>query len=199
MPLEGERLVIEPRYPGAEGLSSIGKPEDEDTSDATMINEFWSSRLRSYVLIWREAGKLCWGKVPGIHHISMDMHTMGCAMAWGVEQESNATHLLAENVRHHQFKQYMLTGMFLETSQRSGVRYLFRRLRPTVAISAGDGDLRILACLCLHPIGYYARTWAGAMCPTDDVLAHLMMMRGDEHLYWKRANQIHPGRPEAGL
>jgi hypothetical protein len=43
----------------------------------------------------------------------------------------------------------------------------------------------------MHPIGYYRGTWAGAMAPTDDVIAHLMMMRADEHMYWRRAKQ-HP-------
>jgi hypothetical protein len=53
--------------------------------------------------------------------------------------------------------------------------------------------------LCLHPIGYYANSWAGAMCPTDDVIAHLMMMRADEPMFWRKANQHPPHRPEAGL
>ena len=94
-------------------------------------------------------------------------------------------------------KQYLLTGMFLETSKRSGVHYLFRRLRPTVAIS--PSSTKILCTLCLHPIGYYAESWAGAMCPTDDVVAHLMLMRADEPMFWRRANQHAPWRPEAGL
>ena len=194
--------MIEPHYPNAAALSAMGAPEQEkDDEDVQLVNEFWSSRLRCYILIWREGGKLTWGKVPGANHIGMDLHTLGCAQAWGIEQEHNAIQLLGTMVRHHALKQYLLTGMFLETSERSGITYLFRRLKPTVAIDArpGRSGTRILACLCLHPIGYYSQTWAGAMCPTDDVVAHLTLMRGDEHLFWKRSNQIPPSRPEAGL
>lgn len=32
-----------------------------------------------------------------------------------------------------------------------------------------------------------------------DVIAHLALMRGDEHMFWKRSNQHPPYRPEAGL
>jgi hypothetical protein len=39
--------------------------------------------------------------------------------------------------------------------------------------------------LCMHPIAYYEDSWAGAMCPTDDVIAALMMMRGDEPMFWR--------------
>ena len=42
-------------------------------------------------------------------------------------------------------------------------------------------------------------SWAGAMVPTDDVIAHLSLMRGDEHMFWKRCNQHPSWRPEAGL
>lgn len=37
------------------------------------------------------------------------------------------------------------------------------------------------------------------MVPTDDVIAHLLLMRGDERLFWRRANQHHPLDPESGL
>jgi len=37
------------------------------------------------------------------------------------------------------------------------------------------------------------------MVPTDDVIAHLMLMRADEHGFWKRANQHPLDRLEAGL
>lgn len=97
------------------------------------------------------------------------------------------------------FRMYLMTGSFLESSTRSKVMYIFRRLKPTIAMSGRTGQLRILASLCMHPIAYYEGSWAGAMCPTDDVLSHLMLMRGDEALYWKRANHHHASRPEAGI
>lgn len=92
-----------------------------------------------------------------------------------------------------------MTGGFIETSKRSGVTYLFRRLRPTLALKDNNGEMKILCALCLHSIGFYRGTWAGALCPTDDVISHLVMMRGSEAKFWAHANQHHPVRPEAGI
>lgn len=205
-PIDGEDLVVDPTYAFASILTDVAaaraaRAEEPTTDDVKVRNRWWSDRLRAEIYIWEEAGRIVWGKIGRPHSIGMAIHTLGCSVAWGIEQEGEAVQTLGRLVRHHQLKQYLLTGMFLETSQRSGVTYLFRRLRPTVAFDARkpDGETRILAALCLHPIGYYANTWAGAMCPTDDVIAHLVLCRGDEHLFWKRANQHPPGRPEAGL
>lgn len=95
----------------------------------------------------------------------------------------------------------MMTGSFLETSQRSGVTYLFRRLRPTLAMrgSLDGSSVHILAALCLHPIGYYSDSFAGTMVPTDDVCAHLLMMRGDEHHFWRKANHHNIHAASSGL
>jgi type III restriction enzyme len=56
-----------------------------------------------------------------------------------------------------------------------------------------------LCALCLHPIGYYGDTWAGVMCPTDEVIAHLLMMRGSEEKFWANANQHPIDHPAAGV
>ena len=133
------------------------------------------------------------------HHASELISTLGASYAWGLEQESRAVRTLGELVRHHTFKQYLLTGMFLEESKRSHVMYMFRRLRPTLAFSSASGELKLLCALCMHPIGYYDGSWGGAMCPTDDVIAHLMLMRGDEHMFWRRSNQHPPWVPQAGI
>jgi hypothetical protein len=202
MPIEGHPLVIEPTYPRAAELAKIGQqpePEPAVPPDIRPRSSFWSSHKRSQVLIWSEGGRVRAGLIPGTHHLAQDLHTMGASVAWGIEQESRALQLLAKHLRHHPFKQYLLTGMFIETSPRSGISYLFRRLRPTVAIATNGESLHILAALCLHPIAYYQNSWAGAMCPTDDVIAHLVLMRGDEHMLWRRANQHPAYRPEAGL
>lgn len=205
MPLDGERLIIEPSFPSAGMLEAIGPSRDQaDDNDGWVVRNRWfSDRLRCEIIIMEKDGVINWGKVPGVHHIAHDLTTLGCSDAWGIEQESNALNLLAGMLRHRQFKQYLLTGMFIERSERSNVSYIFRKLRPTVAAVGGRGgpesSMRILASLCMHPIAYYAGSWAGAMCPTDDVIAHLGLMRGDEHLFWKRCNQHPPTRPEAGL
>jgi hypothetical protein len=154
------------------------------------------------VVIFEEAdGRITKSYMPGMSAMQKQLQTLGCSDAWGIEQESKAVHTLGTLVSHRQFKQYMLTGSFIERSKRSRLYYLFRRLRPTVVIEAPDGgnNSRVRCTLCLHPIGYYAESWAGAMCPTDDVIAHVMMMRGDEAMFWRKANQHSPHRPEAGL
>lgn len=74
--------------------------------------------------------------------------------------------------------------MFSEKG-KSGVMYVIRKNRPTIAIGS-----RVLCALCLHPLGYYEGTWTGSLCPTDEVIAHLLFIRGDEHTFWKKANHI---------
>ena len=200
--IDGEELVIEPSYPFAKILAPQKEPEEKlEDGGYKLRNTFWSFRHRCNIAVYEKDGKIDWTFTPGIHHFDHDLRTLGCSFAWGVEQESAALQLLGTLVRHVAFKQYLLTGMFLETSRRSGITYMFRRLKPTVAITKNTkGDrLRLLCTLCMHPIAYYAGSWAGAMCPTDDVIAHLMLMRGDEPMFWKRCNQHAPHRPEAGL
>lgn len=202
MPIDGERLVVEPSFPFADIFQSV-QPEPEPDDDVTLRNRWWSKRLRRDVFLYEEGGKIKAATLPRNSRLTMELHTLGCSYAWGIEQESNAVRLLGTLLKHHQFKQYMLTGAFLESSPRSGLTYLFRRLRPTVAIDARSKDAseraRVLAALCMHPIAYYADTWAGAMTPTDDVIAHLMMMRGDECMFWRRSTQHAADHPEACL
>lgn len=207
MPLgEDNPLVVEPKYPKATELTALFGPKYEPVPDGvTFRNEFYSTRWRCRIGIWEEDGKIVHGKIPAVHSLDQQISTLGASVAWGIEQEAKALQLLATLLPHHAFKHYLLTGSFLETSTRSGITYMFRKLRPTVAITSRDEhgeperECRILCTLCLHPIAYYSNSWAGAMCPTDDVIAHLMLMRGDEPMFWRRANQHPAGRPESGL
>ncbi len=205
MPIDGLPLIIEPTYPMAKELSGIGvKPSEPDPENDgwTVRNRWFSDRHRCDFLIMEKDGKIDWGRVPAIHSVSHQLSTLGASDAWGLDQEYTALQTLGTLISHRQMKHYVLTGSFLEKSKRSGVTYFFRRLRPTVACAPGkrpEDSMRILAALCMHPIAYYSGSWAGAMCPTDDVMAHLMLMRGDEHMFWKRCNQHPPYRPEAGL
>lgn len=207
MPLEGERLVIEPSYPNAQALMAMcgecseDQEPGDDLSTLTVRNSFWSDKKRSQVYIFEKAdGTIDWGIVPGANHLTQDLKTLGCSEAWGIEQESTALDLLGTLLEHRRFKQYLMTGSFLESSPRSGVTYMFRRLKPTVAIATkGPRGVRIMCALCMHPIGHYAGSWAGAMTPTDDVVAHLMLMRGDEAMFWRRSTQHEAWRPEAGV
>lgn len=208
MPLEDAPLVVEPSYPNAQALMAFGEkpePETADKRDVRFRNSFWSTWRRTRITIGTVDGKVRWAYEHPANHLTLQLLTLGCSYAWGIEQEANAVQLLATLVKHHTFKQYMLTGSFLERSERSGLTYMFRRLRPTVVItSRGENgepsnELRIVCTLCLHPIAYYSGSWAGAMCPTDDVIAHLQLMRGDEPMLWRRANQHPADRPESGI
>jgi hypothetical protein len=196
MPLEGQPLIIDPKYPCAKVLTTEHEPLEEGVK---LRNQFYSHRYRGQVLIWQEAdGSLQWG-IERCNQSALQLQTLGASYAWGIEQEAAALNTLAELVPHHTFKCYLLSGMFLETSQRSGVTYTFRKLRPTLALRPSGDSMRVIAALCMHPIAYYDGSWAGAMCPTDDVIAHLMLMRADERLYWRRCNQHPADRVEAGL
>jgi hypothetical protein len=76
---------------------------------------------------------------------------------------------------------------------------LFRKGKPTIAIRQDEEGGHPLCALCLHPIGYYGDTWAGVMCPTDEAIAHLLMMRGSEEKFWANANQHPIDHPAAGV
>lgn len=101
------------------------------------------------------------------------------------EAEDASMKKLRSLISFFQWHCYVLEGAFLEDC-KSGVTYCFRRGRPTLAFRKD----RFLCALCLHPLAYYAGTWAGAMCPTDEVIAHLLMARKDEKFFWRKANQI---------
>lgn len=197
IPIEGQKLVIEPSYLWAKVFDQNEPEEPPET--AKLRNKFWSRRWRCEVWVYEEDGKIGHFFVPDANHLGFDLSTLGASDVWGIEQEGRAVRTLGTLLHHHTFKQYMLTGMFLETSKRSGLTYLFRRLKPTAVLTLKEERARILCALCLHPIAYYEDSWAGAMCPTDDVIAHLMLMRGDEPMFWRRASQHPPYRPEAGL
>lgn len=201
MPLDGQPLVVEPRFPTAKIFEKAPTPEDKEEAEYEITNSFYSAHRRCQILVGRHkpTGKVTWGIEPRIHHAAQLLQTLGASYAWGIDQERRAIDTLGTLVHHHTFKMYLLTGMFLESSPRSGLMYVFRRLRPTLVLNMKGKDVRVLAALCMHPIGYYAGSWAGAMCPTDDVIAHLMLMRGDEHRFWKNSNQHPPTAPEAGI
>jgi hypothetical protein len=205
LPVEGLNLIVESRHRlyGQDDILRKVRPEDPEDTGWRLVNNWYSKSRRSEIFIFEEKdGRRTRAELPQDRHFWHDLQTMGCATIWSMDAEAAAMLKLDELIAPHLFQMYFSTGMFLETSKRSGVTYIFRRLRPTVALRPGKSEsdgMRILCCLCLHPIGYYEGTWAGAMCPTDDVIAHLLLMRADEPMFWKRANQIMAHRPEAGL
>lgn len=211
MPMDGYRLNIHPKFPKAAELSQIGVTAEMRTESARLAakypnmkvrNRFWSFNRQAEVVVIEEDGKIFHLIYRGTNRGGRLIDLMFLSSAWGLEQESRAVTTLGTLLRHNMFKAYLLTGMFLETSKRSGLTYMFRRLRPTIVIDTKvpEGEsVRMRCALCMHPIAHYEDSWAGAMTPTDDVIAALMMMRGDEPMLWRRSNQHPVWRPEAGL
>lgn len=216
VPTQTQPLVLEPNHPfkHLNGLSyaKMAHAEERERSPIEMIpieddrvvnswkNEVSGSTI--YVARRRTDGKAYHYKLPTrMGRLDMLINTMGAVLEVFDEKIERAAHeKLRSLLTPHAYGNYFMTGMFLETSRRSGVTYLFRRLRPTIAMTATKtGKMKVLACLCLHPIGYYDETWAGCLCPTDDVIAHLMLMRGDEHYLWRKSNHHSQLDNQAGL
>lgn len=214
IPIDGERLVLadghpfraelEAFYSANESMSEHRCSVAEVNEAETLVNEWISYERgrRIYVIQKlnpdgkRTAEAISCPYVPHADARTAALHTIGCAKVWRPHAEKQAMELLRETVSEHAHHCYVMTGGFLETSERSHVTYWFRRLRPTLAVSKTNGN--VLAALCLHPVGYYQRSWAGVMTPTDEVVAHVMLMRGDERRYWAMANQHPPEAWESG-
>lgn len=206
-------MVIHPSYPFAKTLGETFMPEPslrvcgngDIDEQVTLRNEWRSYRDGKMLTIWRDKKGFFFTHGSRQNSGPMLIATLGAARAWDFEAELRAQETLMRHVTPWAFQCYIMTGSFLESSARSGVTYLFRRLRPTLALTGNpdsegrDVGMRFLAALCAHPVGYYDGSWAGALVPTDDVIAHLLLMRSDEHLFWKQCNQHPAWAPEAGL
>lgn len=203
VPISGKKLVVEPRHPH-QGLNGMGfasdddegpeQPSNQEKGDGyTLINQWYSWKYRSDVFLVREEnGRITKALLPTRIKTTANLFDQieVAAQAWDLDAEVEAQEKLRSLVSETAWKYYVLIGMFLETSKRSNVTYLFRKLAPTVALGRTEAGSPVAICsLCLHPIGYYADTPCGVMVPTDDVIAHLVMMRGDEPLFWRKANQ----------
>lgn len=200
LPIDENPLMLEPTHPMREGLHNKVWRDGNLVDHAACRGE--AEAYRDLAEIWardrRNRGQNT-SLVDASMRLNMAIHSLAPVHLWGMQAEIMALTKLHELVGDHKFKQYFLTGMFLETSQRSGVTYIFRRLRPTVAARVTETEFRFLAALCLHPIGYYGGTHASVMVPTDDVVAHVVMMRGDERRYWARANHHDWTSPTSGV
>lgn len=228
IPLPGQQLIVEDRNPHRAKLAEIQRIFDEgQPADATErtctpaeralveVNRWYSHDKGGDIIVIRKPdGTTTWGLDPGAPKRNrFIVGTFDALDAWNLETETVAMERLCELLSPRMFTAYVCAGQFLETSKRSGLAYMFRRCRPTAVLSPHGGGraeyfhdhddtdrgMRIICTLCLHPIGYYAASFCGAMTPTDDVIAHLLLMRGDEHLFCKRANHHQAYRPESGL
>lgn len=211
IPVSGEQLIVHPGLAFANAYKEINEiPSSTSASDdkdpileeEDIRNSFWSKKLKTEIISYNKKN----GKV-GVAFIQdkplwyLEAHTASTgSAAWTFEQEIRALALLSSLTTEHQYKTYLLTGIFIETSKRSKIIYMFRKLRPTVVMAPReDGKCKPLCALCMHPLAYYQDSYAGALCPTDDVIAHLLLMRADEHRFWKVSTQHQPYATQAAM
>lgn len=117
--------------------------------------------------------------------------------------ETAARKRLNKALNGRQRRELLLNAGFVEEGQ-SGVHYLIRANRPTVAYREEKlpdrmRSIHFLAALCLHPLGYYEDTFTGCMPPSDEMITHLLMIRADEHFYWRKCNQHGEKDSRSGL
>ncbi len=95
-------------------------------------------------------------------------------------------------IEPREYECYLLTGI-IRFNGKSGVQYMLRKGKPTLTFRVTEPGSKSafypLAAMCTHPAGYFSGTWAGFLPPTDDVIAHLLLLRQSEHEFWKRCNQ----------
>lgn len=203
-PLRQNYLDFDLATSGVEISFACGGPEVRE--DEFVRNEWFSRKAQARILVYQQGDKVFHAKILRSPDHSMDrltlwLTTIGASDAWDMDAEYRARDKLRAMVTARQWRHYDLTGSFFESSPRSRLTYVFRRLRPTIALSPrGLSDsMRCIAILCMHPIGYYQRSWGGCLVPTDDVIAHLIFMRSDEAKFWGQSTQHQPWEPEAGL
>lgn len=171
-----------------------------DVDDCNYVHETneWTTRPK-VIVTGRIGGKVVHEKADlsemRFHMYIKSLLCQAGAVDW--DAELRAMESLFKRINENQRDCYMLGSAFPETSKRSGVTYIFRKGLPTIAMKCtklpdGSGEKRkFLAALCMHPLGWFAGTHVGCCPPSDEVLAHLLLMRGDEHDFWRRSNQ-HP-------
>ncbi len=213
VPVQGLDLVLEPRYKH-KALSEfrwkecydengvrqvIDDPPPQKESEFKVVNSWWNDRYQLTILALKDKQGRAQAGVRFDDRLAFTIRTLDAAVVWPIEAEERAQKKLASLIPTDAFELYMLTGHFAEISKRSRLTYLFRKGRPTIVLRQDEEVNFPLCALCLHPIGYYGDTWAGVMCPTDEVIAHLLMMRGSEEKFWANANQHPLDRPAAGI
>lgn len=185
-------------------FDSKAREKEEGPADCALINA-WRPEPCS-VHVYRDSKGTFKGMMPDAHirfKILLDtLIVRGGAVM--VQNEFTAMEALIQKVNNNQWESYVLSGAFPETSKRSGVTYIFRKGLPTIAmrerkLEDGNNKREFLAALCLHPLAYFKDTFCGSYPPTDEVIAHLMLMRSDEHKFWAKANHHTLSDPLAGI
>jgi len=218
MPVHEAPLVVAKNHPAYERMHGFCLDEslcrrrkqeikqEVDDLGYVHVNRWHDREWQCWVDVWQKDGRAVFTRKPADTHGQVTtayLQMIGIAITMDIEAERRAMKTIRQLLPEHLANAYEITGRFLETSKRSGVTYLFRRLAPTLAFRTEDTPRgprsNFLAALCLHPIAYYDALPMGAMTPTDDVIAHLVMMRTDEAMFWRKSNQHGPNSPGAQL
>lgn len=219
-------LVLPDRSDIGKVVSLIMKHEPQEKKDeeyfsatswevpaGTQVVNSWSTPPRGPIGDFREVtvlrlpeehgsrARVVWGyRTAFSSRIEFMLDTTSRRFGQSARAERKAQRKLRSLVTEDAFARYVLSDNILEKSERSGVHYVIRKNHPTLAYApVRDGKTRFLAALCLHPLGYYADSFAGILVPTDEVIAHLLMIRADERRYWAKAGQHRPPDPRAGI
>lgn len=124
------------------------------------------------------------------------------AYAHQIQAERKAQKLLRKHISKSQWLDYFISGAFWEVSS-SGKLYIFRKGFPTIACTCEEEgekyNVTPMHTLCVHTGAYTEGTFAGSVCPTDDVIAHLLMMRTDEAHYLLSCNVHEFDAPQSGV
>jgi hypothetical protein len=190
---------VDPQHTPAFKFDNLGDWED--------VNNWYNKKIDGEVVIHRhkKTGKVNFSLLANLYHPERRIefavaNGLVATQAWQLTAELRAMENLRAMIKPHLFASYIMCGMFPETSKKSGVNYLLRKGRPTLALKENYwGRARFMTALCLHPTAYYAGSYAGGHVPTDDVIAHLKHIRADEHYYWRKANQHPLHLPHAGV
>lgn len=136
---------------------------------------------------------------PWLERLDILSKTMANLLNFGIEEaELRARSRLNSLLSERQRRSLLLSDSFHELG-KSGILYWIRKNRPTIAIKLEDDDSGKPICgLCFHPLGYFTGTFVGMLAPSDDMIAHLLMIRSNEHFYWKKSNQHRLGSQLSG-
>jgi hypothetical protein len=143
--------------------------------------------------------KLFHGCVPWQDRFRIMMDTIAHRNSkTSLSAERKAHELLLSKLSPRQQDIYFLNQVIFENG-KSGLTYIIRKNRPTLAMRREAGGYRIISALCLHPYGWFKNSWAGVLAPSDEMIFHLLYIRSDEHWYWKKSNQLSPNYAVSGI
>jgi hypothetical protein len=101
--------------------------------------------------------------------------------------ELRAMRKLQTHVDEYQYAQYVITGTFLEVSERTNLKYLLRKGFPILVFTSEPQRFKFVIGLCVHMGKGKPGYWRGELCPTDDVIAQLLYIRHAEDVLWSKA------------